>query len=172
MDGYTRVSRVAGREGEAFQSPAVQREQIERWAALRGVEISAWHEDLDQSGGKLTRPGLDDFMERLRAGETDGIAVSRLDRLSRAGVADALKLVETIHEAGGKVAAVDLGVDPTTDTGEFFLTLMLALGRMERRRLTECKPTSQLRAPRRHRHRSQTCPTLTATYPRRTSAAS
>lgn len=56
LDGYIRVSRVGGRSGESFISPEVQREQIERFAALRGVQIGAWHEDLDQTGGKLTRP--------------------------------------------------------------------------------------------------------------------
>src|SRR3954452_15777574 len=94
LDGYVRVSRVGGREGESFISPAVQREQIKRWASLRGVAIGKWHTDLDVSGGKLERPGLDAAMARIRAGKTGGLAVARLDRFSRAGVADALKVVE------------------------------------------------------------------------------
>ncbi len=53
-------------------------------------------------------------MARIRAGETDGVIVSKLDRLSRLGVADALRLVEQITEAGGSIAALDLGLDPTT----------------------------------------------------------
>jgi site-specific DNA recombinase len=63
--------------------------------------------------------------------------VARLDRLSRASVAEALRLVEEIDAHGGKIAAVDLGIDPTTTFGEFALTIMLALARMERRRITE-----------------------------------
>jgi DNA invertase Pin-like site-specific DNA recombinase len=99
------------------------------------VEVAAWHKDIDQSGGKLDRPGLEALLARIEAGETGGIVVARLDRMSRLGVADALKLVERITEAGGEVAAIDLGVDPTTQTGELLMTLMLALARMERRRL-------------------------------------
>jgi hypothetical protein len=34
--GYVRVSRVAGREGDSFISPAVQRERIEAQAVARG----------------------------------------------------------------------------------------------------------------------------------------
>lgn len=143
LDGYVRVSRVAGREGESFISPAVQREQVERWAKLRGVEIVEWHEDLDVSGGVLKRPGLDALMERIRTGATGGIAVARLDRLSRAGVADALGLIEEIHSRGGQIAIVDLGADPTTTFGEFATTVMLAMARMERRRLTEGWATAQ-----------------------------
>ena len=137
LDGYVRVSRTAGREGDSFQSPAQQRAAIASWAASRGVTIGEWHEDLDVSGGTLTRPGLDALVARIRNGETGGIAVARLDRLSRAGVGDALRLVEEIHEAGGQVAALDLGVDPTTPFGELALTLMLALARMERRRIAD-----------------------------------
>ena len=136
LDAYLRVSKVAGREGESFISPDVQLEQIEQWAKLRGVKIAKVHKDLDVSGGKLHRPGLDALMERIRKGETGGIAVAKLDRLSRASVADALNLVEEINDHGGVIAAVDLGIDPATPFGEFAMTIMLALARMERQRIT------------------------------------
>jgi hypothetical protein len=106
MDQYVRVSRVAGRSGESFSSPKLQREQGPAWTSSRGVEVTVVHEDLDQSGGKMARPGLDALMARIGAGETDGVIVSKLDRLSRLGVADALRLVEQITEAGGSIAAL------------------------------------------------------------------
>jgi site-specific DNA recombinase len=152
LDGYIRVSQTRGREGDTFISPDVQREAIQHWAVGRGVEIAAWHEDLDQSGGKLTRPGLDAMLSRIASGQTGGLAVAHLDRLSRAGVADALRLVESVHEAGAKIAVVDLGIDPTTPVGEFSMTLMLALARMQRRQLTEMWDTSRKRAIRRGVH--------------------
>jgi len=146
MDQYVRVSRVGGRSGESFISPDLQRDQGVAWAASRSVEIPMIHEDLDQSGGKLDRPGLDALMARIRAGETDGVIVSKLDRLSRLGVADALRLVEQITEAGGSIAALDLGLDPTTPFGEFGMTIMLALARMERRRMSEAWDHAKTRA--------------------------
>lgn len=146
MDGYVRASRVSGRAGESFISPAVQREQIEGWAKLRGVEIAAWHEDLDQSGGKLNRPDLNALLARIEDGDTEGVVVAKLDRLSRLGVADALKLVERITDGGGSIAAVDLGLDPTTPFGEFGMTMMLAMARMERRRLSDSWATAKAMA--------------------------
>jgi site-specific DNA recombinase len=146
MDQYVRVSRVGGRSGESFISPDLQREQGAAWASSRGVEVAVVHEDLDQSGGKLERPGLDALMERIRSGQTDGVIVSKLDRLSRLGVADALRLVEQITEAGGSIAALDLGLDPTTPFGEFGTTIMLALARMERRRMSEAWEHAKTRA--------------------------
>jgi DNA invertase Pin-like site-specific DNA recombinase len=63
----------------------VQREKIEQWAQLRSVEIAAWHTDLDQSGGKLKPPRASNLMlARVRTGQTGGLAVARLDRLSAA----------------------------------------------------------------------------------------
>lgn len=137
LDGYIRVSRVAGREGDSFISPDVQRGQIQGWADNRGVTIANWEQDLDQTGKKLSRPGLDRIMGRIESKQTGGIAVATIDRLSRAGVADALRLIETIVNDGGKLAAVDLGIDPTTIFGEFALTVMLALGRMQVRQAGE-----------------------------------
>src|SRR5919204_3799051 len=153
------ASTPSGRAGETFISPKIQREQIEKWAALRGVEIGQWHEDFDQTGGKLSRPGLDSIMRRIRAGQTRGVAVARLDRFSRAGVADALKVVEEIHAAGGEIAAVDLGVDPMTPFGEFAMTLMLGLARMERRRIAENWLEAQRRAVARGVHIASRTPT-------------
>ncbi|HXP99705.1 MAG TPA: recombinase family protein [Solirubrobacteraceae bacterium] len=146
LDGYIRVSQTRGREGDSFISPKVQRDCIQGWADTRGVRIGAWHEDLDQSGGKLHRPGLDAMLARIRTGQTGGLAVAHLDRLSRAGVADALRLVESVHEAGAKIAVVDLGIDPTTPVGEFSMTLFLALGRMQRRQFQERWQEAQARA--------------------------
>jgi hypothetical protein len=49
-DGYIRVSRRAGREGDSFISPEVQRKKIADWAKLHEVEIVQWWEEIDQSG--------------------------------------------------------------------------------------------------------------------------
>jgi DNA invertase Pin-like site-specific DNA recombinase len=44
------------------------------------------------SGSKMSRPELDRMLDDLNAGRIDGIAVAQVDRLSRASVADALKV--------------------------------------------------------------------------------
>lgn len=159
VDGYIRVSRVGGREGDSFISPEQQREKIEQWARLHDVQVVEWHVDLDKSGGTLDRPGLDAAMRRIRDGQTDGLAVAALDRLSRAGVPDALNLVYEIVDSGGKFAAIDMGVDPTTEFGEFGLTIMLALARMQRRRVTASWRDARARAVARGVHVASATPT-------------
>jgi site-specific DNA recombinase len=158
-DAYVRVSRVNGRAGDSFISPDVQRSKVEAWAKSREVEIACVHQDLDQTGGKLSRPGFDKALDRVRQGKTAGIVVAKLDRFSRAGVADALRLIEEIIEAGGQVAAVEEGVDPTTPTGEFTMTLFLALARMQRQQIGETWNTSRELAVARGIHVSSKPPT-------------
>ena len=75
------------------------------------------------------------------------------------GVADALKIVEEIHDAGGELAAVDLGIDPTTPFGEFAITLMLGLGRMQRRQIADSWKEAQRRAVDRGVHVASRAPT-------------
>ncbi len=77
LDGYCRVSQVNGREGESFLSPDLQRSQIEGWAKLHGHTIVKWHTDLDQSGGKMNRPGFIEMMARVEAGQTEGVVVRK-----------------------------------------------------------------------------------------------
>lgn len=142
---YVRVSAPKGRK-EGGLGAADQRRDIEAWAQARGVTIVAWEQD-GESGGNADRPALERAIKAVKAKDADGIVVSALDRLSRLGVPDALALVERIilppapddadksvvDGAGGTLAAIDLGIDPTTPTGELILTFMLALGRWERR---------------------------------------
>jgi len=69
-DGYLRVSRVGKRKdkGASFISPAEQRAAIESWAKANKTTIVDWHEDLDQSGGTLNRPGVNAALKRCRSG--------------------------------------------------------------------------------------------------------
>lgn len=130
MDGYIRVSRKMGREGPGYISPQIQREAIERWATYRGVEIVRWHVDEDESGGTQNRPGLVEAMQRVEAGETQGIACWRLNRFAR-NVSDALEDVGRIHKAGAVLACIEEDIDPTGPFGEFILIILLAVAALE-----------------------------------------
>jgi DNA invertase Pin-like site-specific DNA recombinase len=154
LDAYIRVSDTRGRSADdvTLQGPEHQRAAIERWAAGTGADIAAWHKDLDQSGTRLSRPEFDVMMERIRTRQTGGVVVARIDRLSRASVIDALRTVEQIREWGGKVNAADLGTDPGGYMGEMLMTLMLALARMEIRRIGDNWDQSQRSAVARRVH--------------------
>jgi site-specific DNA recombinase len=134
--GYIRVSRVAGREGESFISPTVQRERIEAQAAANGHTVVDWHEDLDQPGSRYERPGFQLAIEAVEAGEADGICVARLDRFARS-VADAARAIERLEDAGGSLVAIDLGMDTSTSGGRLMRNVLMALAEFELERVRE-----------------------------------
>src|SRR4051794_8176899 len=137
LAAYIRVSRKQGREGPAFMAPEQQRAAIEAYCVAHGHTLVREEVDLDVSGSRRDRPGLDRLLAAVRAGEVEGIIVARLDRLSRLGIVDAMGLVQRIHDDGGAVVAVDLGMDPSTATGEMMWTFLLALARYQWRTLAE-----------------------------------
>jgi DNA invertase Pin-like site-specific DNA recombinase len=134
--GYVRVSRVAGREGDSFISPAVQRERIEAQAVARGDTIVDWQEDLDQPGSKYERPGFQAALEAVERGEADGIAVAALDRFARK-VTDAADALRRLEAADGVLVSVKDSLDTSTPVGRFARTMMLAIAELELERTRE-----------------------------------
>jgi DNA invertase Pin-like site-specific DNA recombinase len=140
LDALIRVSQTNGRskDDDSFRSPGQQREAIERWAGANSAEVVAFHEGLGRSGKTVHREDVDAALDRIRAGDTDGVIVAWLDRFSRAPVREALGVYDDISEAGGKVVAVDMaGLNPNDPTGEMALTVQLAVGRMQWRKIAE-----------------------------------
>jgi DNA invertase Pin-like site-specific DNA recombinase len=136
LDGYVRVSRVGGRSGDSFISPDVQRRQIQEWADRHGVTIAAWHEDLDQSGGTLRRPGFQAALARIEVGDTDGLIVPRLDRFGRS-VPRIYEALERIHAAGGQLVSVAEDFDLSTAAGKAHLNMLGMMAQYQRDLATE-----------------------------------
>jgi DNA invertase Pin-like site-specific DNA recombinase len=133
-DGYIRVSRRAGREGESFISPEVQRKKIADWAQLHDVEIVQWWEEIDQSGAKLERPMFQQALERCEQGETGGIVVARLDRFARSAV-DALSSIRRLTDAGARLVSVEDNFDGSTPMGRFAIGILILIAELELERI-------------------------------------
>ena len=157
MDGYIRVSRVAGRDGESFISPEVQRAKISGWAELHGVEIVRWWEELDQSGKRRDRPMFQEALARCEAGETGGIVVARLDRFARSAV-DALDSIRRLNEAGARLVSVEDNFDGSTAMGRFAIGILTLIAELELERITENWSTAVQSAVERGVHISGTPP--------------
>jgi site-specific DNA recombinase len=135
-DGYVRVSRRAGREGESFISPEVQRKKIAAWAKLHEVEVVRWWEEIDQSGAKLQRPMFQQALERCERGETGGIIVARLDRFARSAV-DALESIKRLNQAGARLVSVEDNFDGSTPMGRFAIGILTLIAELELERIKE-----------------------------------
>lgn len=136
LDGYVRVSRVGGRSGDSFISPDVQRERIAAYAKAGGHKLLKLHEDLDLPGTHSRRPGLQEALERVEAGKTDGLLVAKLDRFGRSAI-DVYRNLERIREANGTLMSVAEGIDTSTSMGRFFLAISAAFAELEIERIGE-----------------------------------
>jgi site-specific DNA recombinase len=135
-DGYIRVSRRAGREGESFISPETQPKKIADWAKLNEVEILEWWEEIDQSGAKLERPMFQQALARCEAGETGGIVVAKLDRFARSAV-DALGAIRRLTDAGARLVSVEDNFDGSTPMGRFAIGILTLIAELELERIKE-----------------------------------
>lgn len=131
VDIYVRVSSVGGREH--LISPDEQERSAREEAARHGLTVGKVLVDLDESGGKLDRPGLQEALRRVESGESCGVVVAWLDRLSRDSE-HAHGLVRRISEAGGRIYAPDAPADWTTPEGELQAGIVFAFAQYVRKR--------------------------------------
>ena len=132
---YIRVSKVAGREGDRFQSPDQQREAIGHAAALANATIIEEIVELDESGGTMDRPGLKRALAMLHDGQADGIVVARLDRFGR-NIEVPLVIRDLVDNGKVFLSAADQ-FDTSTPMGRFALGMMALVATLERDRHVE-----------------------------------
>ena len=118
VDGYVRVSRVAGREGDSFLSPELQRASIERVCKSEGLRVVRWYEELDASGGDSERPQWNEAIARVEQGKTRGVVCWNLARFSRS-TQDALRAIERVEQAGGRLYSEEGQLDKLSRTIRF-----------------------------------------------------
>ncbi len=151
LDCYVRVSRVSGRAGDSFISPALQRERCEQHAALHAHRIIQVHEELDVSGGRDDRPLWQHMLRRVESGETGGVIVARIDRFSRSLVG-ALNAIERLETAGGVIISVNEQFDTTTPMGRAVMRILLVIAELYREEAAKGFRVSRERAVERGVH--------------------
>jgi site-specific DNA recombinase len=152
IEGYVRVSRVGGREGEGFISPDVQERAIREWAARNGREIVVAPHELNVSGGTMDRPVFNEIMGRIRAGKSGGIVVYKLDRFART-LTGALNALAELNEHDAVFAsATEQGFDWSTPAGRAFMQQMLVFAEFMRSTAKESWHDAQQHATERGVH--------------------
>jgi DNA invertase Pin-like site-specific DNA recombinase len=128
--GYVRLSRL----DSDTTSPQRQREVVAELCRQRGWELLDVFEDLDVSGGKEARRGLDAMLGRLA--DVDAIVTWKLDRLARS-LPHLLKLADRFEAAGVQLVTADGAVDTTTAAGRAFYAMRGTFAQFERDTVSE-----------------------------------
>lgn len=131
FDIYVRVSRVGGREH--LISPEEQETRARQLAHEHGLTVGEVLIDLDESGGKWERPGLQKALVRVKGKKIGGLIVGWLDRLSRDSE-HAHRIVREFTAAGGRIYAPDAPDDWTTPEGELQVGILFEFNAYMRKR--------------------------------------
>jgi len=132
--GYIRVStQEQEKNGISLESQA---QKINAYVLLKGLGEVEIISDPGVSGKDLNRAGIQELIERVRAGEANTVIVYKLDRLSRR-TQDSLNLIEEFTRRKVDFHSISENVDTESPTGKFFLTVVSAISQMERDLLGE-----------------------------------
>jgi DNA invertase Pin-like site-specific DNA recombinase len=109
-----------------------QRRAIVAECKRRGWELVETVEDAGYSAKDLKRPGVQEALGALEAGEARALVVAKLDRLSRS-MLDFAALMATAQKQHWALVALDCAVDTSTPAGEAMAHVLATFGQFERR---------------------------------------
>jgi DNA invertase Pin-like site-specific DNA recombinase len=124
MLGYVRVS-TDEQAAHGYGLDAQEQKILER------CEPIAIYREEGVSGKTLDRPQLILALERIAAGDADGLVAAKLDRLSRS-VVDFGMLLEWFEAAGARLVALDFDLDTSTPGGRLVAHVLMAVAEWER----------------------------------------
>ena len=138
-DGVRVIGYVSVSDRESFNDPQFkeQMDDVDALCERRGWSLVELVRDKEVPSGKaLDRPGLAYALERIGAGEASCLVVSKLRRLSHS-VADIGRILEIIGRSGGRLVALDLGIDTASPEGRKAANVLLTVSGWERQRIAE-----------------------------------
>lgn len=132
--GYGRVSSAGQVQGE---SPAFQRQQIEKFCKEKGWELVGIEEDLGVSGKKMSnRPGWQRVMQKAKNSEVEVVVGLKLTRIGRS-IRDIVNAQHDLDECGVHLILIKEQFDTSTHFGRLAFHVMAAIAEFERETIRE-----------------------------------
>jgi site-specific DNA recombinase len=134
--GYPRVS--SEEQAKEGLSLGVQVEKLEKYCDLHELNLIAIIPDEGVSAKTMDRPGWNRIRAMMESGQADGVAVVKLDRLTRS-LGDWVLLID--HYFGDKrklkLHSVTDHIDTATANGRMFLNFIIMVAQWEREVISE-----------------------------------
>jgi DNA invertase Pin-like site-specific DNA recombinase len=124
-DIYIRISRLGERaEDEATE---VYEEQCREWATLHDLIVDEVEEDTDVSGSvAVAERRLERLVQKVEAGESEGIITPYLDRLGRDNI-ESCMVEKRVTDAEGRLVAVKDGYDSNSPNSRLLFQMRAAI---------------------------------------------
>ncbi len=131
--GYIRVS--TEQQADEGVSLVSQRAKIEAWCELNDYELTAIYEDVGISGKTIIkRPQLQIALKEIK--KDMALVVYNLSRLARS-TKNCIEIADLLRNKGSDLVSLTEKIDTSSAIGEFFFTLIAALGQMEEQDLED-----------------------------------
>lgn len=127
--GYARVS--TGEQASEGVSLEMQAKKIEAYCLVKDWQLSEVITDAGQSAKSLNRPGMQQLIEMVDAGQVSTVIVHKLDRITRS-VGDLDRLVKLFDNKGVALVSLQESLDATTATGRLMMNLLASVSQWER----------------------------------------
>jgi DNA invertase Pin-like site-specific DNA recombinase len=131
---YTRVSAVDSQSDS--DASLEQQERTLRAAA----EVAGFTEIVlisERHTASKRQPELEAALEMLADGKAAALFAAKIDRLSRKGAADVLRIADRAEREGWRLVVADVALDTGTTVGRLVLTILAGVSEMESRRRSE-----------------------------------
>ena len=131
--GYVRVStEEQAKEGISIDA---QSEKLRQYADLHEIDLVDIIVDAGASAKSLKRPGLDNALKMLQAGEANALLIYKLDRLTRS-VVDLGRLIDEYFEQSELLSVMD-DINTSTANGRLVLNVLTSIAQWERETICE-----------------------------------
>jgi DNA invertase Pin-like site-specific DNA recombinase len=131
---YCRVSAVES-QSESDASLEQQERTLRAMAEAAGfTEVIAV---IERHTASKSQPELERSLDMLAAGDAVALFAAKIDRLSRKGAADVLRIADRAEREDWRLIVADVSLDTGTTVGRLVLTILAGVAEMESRRRSE-----------------------------------
>lgn len=132
---YCRVSAAESQNDGSTLSLEQQESTLTALAAAAGyADIRVVRE---RHTASKTQPALEEALADLAAGTAAALFAAKIDRLSRKGARDVLRIADLADAQGWRLVVADMGMDTSTTVGRLVLTILAGIAEMESSRRSE-----------------------------------
>lgn len=130
---YCRVSALDS-QSESDVSLEQQERTLTALAEAAGYSVVVVRE---RHTASKSQPELESALEMLDAGTYAAIYAAKIDRLSRKGAADVIRIADRAERYGWRLVVSDVALDTGTPAGRLVLTVLAGIAEFESRRRSE-----------------------------------